>query len=90
MGHVQLGNKNNQLEMAFLYSDLEDEISMKILKGYSEYKGMNLNKKSCLILDHVLYGLVQEAGQFYKKLVEVLGGKLKFIKCLSQMTHVYF
>ena len=33
---------------------------------------------SCLI-----YGLVQAARQFYKKLVEVLVGKMDFIKCLN-------
>ena len=32
--------------------DLEEGIKMKIPKGYSDYKGMDLNKKSCLILDH--------------------------------------
>ena len=56
---------------------------MKIPKGYSEYKGKDLNKKSCLILDHALYGLVQAARHFYKKLVEVLVRKSKFIKCLN-------
>ena len=29
------------IEIAFLYGDLEEEIYMKILKGYSEYKGMD-------------------------------------------------
>ena len=28
------------IETAFLYGDLEEEIYMKIPKGYSEYKGM--------------------------------------------------
>ena len=41
------------IEMAFLYGDLEEEIYMKTPKGYREYKGMDLNKKSYLFLDHV-------------------------------------
>ena len=57
---------------------------MKIPKGYSEYKGTDLNKKPCLILDHALYGLVQAVRQFYKKLIEVSVRKLKFIKCLNE------
>ena len=71
------------IKTAFLYGDLEEEIYMKIPKGYSEYKGIDLNKKSFLILDHVLYQLVHAARQFYKKLIGVLVGKLKFIKCLN-------
>ena len=55
---------------------------MKIPKGYSDYKGIDLNNR-CLILDHALCGLVQEARQFYKKLVEVLVRKLNFVKCLN-------
>ena len=42
-----------------------------------------LNKKSCLILDHALCGLVQVARQFYKKLIEVIIRELKLIKCLN-------
>ena len=62
------------VETAFLYGDLEGEICMKIPKGCSDYKEIDLSKK-CLILDHALYGLVQAARQFYKKLVEILVGK---------------
>ena len=44
------------IETAFQYSDLEEEIYMKIPKGYSEYKIMDLNRKLCRILEHALYG----------------------------------
>ena len=42
------------IETAFLYSGLEEELYMKIPKGYNAYKTLKFNKKSCLILDHVL------------------------------------
>ena len=55
---------------------------LKIPEGYREYKGDNLEGK-CLILQHVIYGLVQAARQFYKNLKEILETKLVFRKCMS-------
>ena len=70
------------IKTVFVYGDLKEEIYMKIPKGYSNYKEIDLSKK-CLILNHLLYGLVQAARQFYKKFVEVIIKKLNFAKCLN-------
>ena len=58
------------IETAFLYGDLEEEIYLKIPEGYEEYKGNDLKEK-CLLLRHAIYGLVQAARQFFEKLKEV-------------------
>ena len=70
------------IETAFLYGDLEEEIYLRIPEGYTEYKG-NDQKEKCLILRHAIYGLVQAAWQFLKKLKEVLEMKLGFRKCMN-------
>ena len=54
------------VETAFLHGDLEEEIYMDIPKG------LNAEEDECLLLLKTIYGLVQAARQFYKKLVESL------------------
>jgi Reverse transcriptase (RNA-dependent DNA polymerase) len=54
------------VETAFLLGDLQEEIYMNIPKG------MNSNPNDCLLLTKTIYGLVQSAREFYKKLFAVL------------------
>jgi Reverse transcriptase (RNA-dependent DNA polymerase) len=54
------------VETAFLHGELEEEIYMNIPKG------MNSDSNSCLLLNKTIYGLVQSARKFYKKLISVL------------------
>jgi hypothetical protein len=54
------------VETAFLHGDLEHEIYMDIPKG------LNAKGDECCLLQKTIYGLVQSARQFYKKLVKVL------------------
>ena len=55
------------IETAFLYGDLEEEIYLHIPEGYREYSTSDLDGEACLLLDHAVYGLVQAALQFFKK-----------------------
>ena len=73
------------IETASLYGDLKEEIYLRVLEGYREYSARHLDGESCFLLDHAIYGLVQTARQFFKKLVEVLVGKMKFKKCLNDL-----
>jgi transposase InsO family protein len=63
------------IETAFLYGDLEEDIWMELPDGYSEYykekHSMDINNENhCLKLTKSLYGLVQAARQWWKKFKE--------------------
>ena len=58
------------IDNAFLNGDLEHEIYMKIPEGYDEVISPKVDKEDCLILQNAIYGLVQAARQFWKKIVE--------------------
>jgi hypothetical protein len=51
-----------------LHGNLKETIYMEIPKG------MEANENECLILKKTIYGLVQSAREFYKKLVLALKG----------------
>ena len=55
---------------AFLNGDLEHEIYMKIPERYDEVINEDVDKEDCLILQKAIYGLVQAARQFWKKIVD--------------------
>ena len=55
------------VETAFLYGNLEEEIYMECPQGMS-----NMGKDGCIILNKCIYGLVQAAQQYYKKAVKIL------------------
>ena len=55
---------------AFLNGDLEHEIRRKIPEGYDEVLNQDVDKEDCLILQKAIYGLVQSARQFWKKIVD--------------------
>ena len=58
------------IDNAFLYGDLEHEIYMKIPEGYDEVINPRVDKEDCLILQKAIYGLVEAARQFWKKIVD--------------------
>ena len=43
---------------------------MKIPEGYDEVINKDVDKEDCLILQKAIYGLVQAARQFWKKIVD--------------------
>ena len=72
------------IETAFLYGELEEQIFMKIPPGYETVVDPKINREvECLLLMKTCYGLTQAARQFYKKLMSVLTGKLGMRKCLA-------
>ena len=62
------------IDNAFLNGDLEHEIYMKIPEGYDEVISPRVDKEDCLILQKAIYGLVQAARQFWKKIVDKMQG----------------
>jgi Reverse transcriptase (RNA-dependent DNA polymerase) len=65
------------IETAFLYSDLEEEIYKRMPEGYAQYRLEVHNKENepnthVLLLKKAIYGLVQAARQWWKKLEEVM------------------
>ena len=71
------------IETAFLYGNLEEEIYLKISDGYKKYTSKKMDKNDCLILDQAIYGLVQAARQFFKKMIEVLEKKMNFVQSMN-------
>ena len=52
---------------------------MKIPEEYHEVISKDVDKEDCLILQKAVYGLVQAARQFWKKIVDKMqGGGFKF------------
>ncbi len=66
------------VETAFLYGNLEEEIYMKCPDGLSEVD--NTDEDDCLLLNKSIYGLVQAARQWWKMFVEYLTKELGFQK----------
>ena len=71
------------IETAFLYGDLEEEIYMKVPEGLSEHLETEFGNDDCLMLVQSIYGLVQAARQYYKKFINVMVTKLGFEKCMA-------
>ena len=77
-----LESEQFDIETAFLYGQLEEEIYMEFPDGYEDYlkieRGENYSSEEyCLLLRMALYGLVQAARQWYKKITSLFG-KLDF------------
>ena len=78
------------VETAFLEGDLEKEIFMKLPPGYEEVLGdlgpdfkdilEGLDDESICELKKTIYGLVQAALTWYKKISDILVKKLSFQK----------
>ena len=71
------------IETAFLYGILDEEIFMKIPEGLDIYKGCDFDEDECLVLDKAIYGLVQAARQFHKRLTKAMEEDMGFDKCLA-------
>ena len=71
------------IETAFLYGILDEEIYMKIPEGLETYLETNFEEEDCLVLDKAIYGLVQAARQFHKRLTSVMENEMGFMKCLA-------
>ena len=65
-----LKGKVVDIDNAFLNGDLEHEIYRKIPEGYDIVINPRVDKEDCLILQKTIYGLVQAARQFWKKIVD--------------------
>ena len=54
----KLESKIIDIETAFIYANLDEEIYLKTPDGYGKYTRKKINKTKCLILDQAIYGLV--------------------------------
>ena len=68
------------VETAFLYGELEEEIYHKIPTRLDIVKGEEFKAEECLVLQKAMYGLVQAAQQFYKKMVQITVDEMGFKK----------
>ena len=71
------------VETAFLYGDLDEEIFMTIPEGMDIFMGRSYKSDDALRLAQAMYGLVQAARQFFKKLRDTMVNDMGFEKCLS-------
>ena len=60
------------IETSFLYGILDEEIFMKIPEVLDIYLETTFNNHEFLALDKAIYGLVQAARQFHKRLTELI------------------
>jgi hypothetical protein len=77
-----LDSEQFDIETAFLYGHLEEEIYMEFPDGYEEFLKLEKGEvyganEHCLLLIMALYGLVQAARQWYKKITSLFA-KLNF------------
>ena len=76
---------------AFLCGELLEKIYKKIPQGLNECSKQEVfdKEEDCLMFDKALYGLVQEAREFHKKLITIMITKMKFQKSFSDPCLVY-
>ena len=58
------------IDNAFLNGNLKHEINVKIPEGYGEVINPRVDREDCLIWQKAIYGLVEAARQFWKKIVD--------------------
>ena len=74
------------VETAFLYGDIEEELFMKSPVGMEEiYPGSS--PESCYQLKKGIYGLCQAARQFWKKFVDTIKKEPFLVSQLVQKMH---
>jgi hypothetical protein len=84
---LELESEQFDVETAFLYGDLDEEIWMEFPEGYVDYL-QEVHKRNyeesewCVELGKAIYGLVQAARQWWKKFKEAMG-KLGFKPSLA-------
>ena len=71
------------IETAFLYGELDEEIFMKNPEGINLVCDERYGPDDVLLLVHAIYGLVQAARQFFKKSRNVLIKEMRFEKCFN-------
>ena len=71
------------IEIAFLYGNLEEEIYLKIPDGYKKCTSKKINESDCIILDQSIHRLMQAARQFFQKMVQVLEKMMYFIQSMN-------
>ena len=71
------------VETAFLYWNIEEEIYMEYPQGMSD-----ITKDDCIILNKCIYGFVQEAHQYYKKAIEILKSSGFLIGSIDPCLHI--
>jgi Reverse transcriptase (RNA-dependent DNA polymerase) len=86
-----LKSKQFDIETAFLYGTLEEEVYMHFPDGYERYlqteKGKDVSaKEHCILLLKSLYGLVQAACQCYKKIADIF---VNWISLHPVLIHAY-
>ena len=75
--------QNIDIEKAFLFGNLEQEIYLKIPDGYQKYASKKISKNTNLFLVQAIYRLVLDAWQLYQKIVEVLEKKMNFVQSMN-------
>ncbi len=68
----QIDGESIDVETAFLYGDLEEEIYMTVPEGLTYFEDIPEVESMCTKLTATIYGLVQAARQFWKKFVKTL------------------
>jgi len=74
---------------AFLYGELDETIYMTIPEGLNQHVDQVFGEDDCVILDKSIYGLVQAARQFHKKLLHVMTKEMSFEKCKADECLLY-
>ena len=74
---------------AFLYGELDETIYMTIPEGLDRHVDQVFKEDDCMILDKSIYGLVQAARQFHKKLFHVMTKEMNFEKCKADECLLY-
>ena len=69
---LKLDGKVVDVETAFLHGTLEEDIYMDSPKGLGEYLEEEIGDDECVQLLKSIYGLVQAARQWWKKLTDIL------------------
>ena len=57
------------VEMAFLYGELEEDIYMKLPVGFNEVMELEGDDAKCVVHDKAIYILVQAVRHFFQKLL---------------------
>ena len=75
--------KQIDVETAFLYGELEEEIYLAKPEGYNDLSGDTMAEDKVLLLNKTLYGLVQAARVWLRTLIHFLVTHCGFIQSLE-------